>query len=317
MQASHAWYERRFGIRIPVVLAVLDTEMYNKAFDLISTREAPTQEKPRLIAITDRPSGPGPAGADRDHANGGVLQGEHILFHDDGHAFFDAMNIGDIGAAPTKSTGFLEAHNRTIVEFVASVFAIAYIRSERPDLNFILEDRRSRSPKAPRYRTFADLDYLNNGIDGPTYFWFMFQMEKLADAVLAKHPDFPAAIRKAKLAFQDHTKPFPPEVIWARFETIWPGFKEMAGLLASPTSIQSVAAASCEEPAVKGNWSRIVIINESAHPIAVRPIPGDTPQAVQEHSWRTFNLGVRALLLQDGKCVPARNEPSVFISGRE
>lgn len=114
IQTSHAWFEKQLGVRVPIVLAILDDERYRKLYDLISTREIPTPENPRLIAMLVGRTGSAPPGADQDHASGGILYNEHVLFHEDGHAFFDSLQLGDIGIAAERPRGSFEAYNRTL-----------------------------------------------------------------------------------------------------------------------------------------------------------------------------------------------------------
>ena len=188
LEAAHSWYEEQFNIRVPVVLAIVNAEMEQKLVDLITTRSVPTEESPRLIAINERTAG-SPQGADPEHASGGILNNEHVLFHDDGHAFFDALRIGDVRASEDKSSfaANMYAYNRTVVEFVGAFFTIGYIHAKRPDLKFLLEDRRFRRRDPPRYPTLVDFDYLG-GIGDPSYFWFMNQMERIADALRQPRP---------------------------------------------------------------------------------------------------------------------------------
>src|SRR3954453_11170300 len=84
LEAAHSWYERQFDIRVPIVLAVGNAEMENKLSDLIAARSVPTAGNPRLIAIGE-PTAGAAVGADPEHATGGILNNEHVLFHDDGH----------------------------------------------------------------------------------------------------------------------------------------------------------------------------------------------------------------------------------------
>ena len=76
----------------------------------------PPTPGPRVIVIPAKPTGVAAPGADRDHSSGGVLQDEQVLFHDDGHIIADALKI--------------HTNNKSMQEFVAGIFMIAYIRAE-------------------------------------------------------------------------------------------------------------------------------------------------------------------------------------------
>ena len=306
------------NIRVPIVLAIVNEEMAKKLEDLIATRSVPTEQNPRLIAIGERTDG-SPQGADPEHAREGILNNEHVLFHDDGHAFFDALRIGDIGATEDKFSfaASTYAYNRTVVEFVAGVFTIGYIHAKRPDLKFLLEDRRFRRRDPPRYPTLVDFDYLG-GIGDVSYFWFMGQMEKIADALLTKYPDFKSSIQNVKLAFHDQSKPVAPNEVRARFETIWPGFTEIAGELAGPGTIAAVKPSACPEPVKSGaSFSRIVIKNDSHEALGIRDVDGK-PLTVPAYSWRRFGARVGAFFtLPDGTCLVAKNETTLFVMGEK
>ena len=107
------------------MLAVIDEQMRAKIEDLRAWMYWPPTPGPRVIVIHAKPTSNAPPGADRDHSNGGILDGEQILFHDDGHILADALKI--------------HTNNKSIQEFVAGIFMIAYIRAQRPDMNFIVE----------------------------------------------------------------------------------------------------------------------------------------------------------------------------------
>jgi hypothetical protein len=318
LEAAHSWYEKQFNIRVPIVLAVVDAEMEKKLQDLVETRSVPTEQYPRLIAIRDRTTG-SPLAADPEHASGGILNNEHVLFHDDGHAFFDALQIGDVRATEDKlpmGAGPRYAYNRTVVEFVAAVFMVAYMQAKRPDLKFLLEDRRFRRSDPPRYGTLAAFDYLD-GIGAPAFFWFMAQMERIADALLTKYADFKDSIQKVKAAFHDQAKPVAPDEVRARLETIWPGFTEIAGEIAGPSTIATIRPSACPEPAKDtANFRRIVIKNDSDDVLGIRDVYGRA-LTVPANSWRSFGARVGAFfILPDDTCLVAKDEPTLLVFGK-
>jgi hypothetical protein len=91
--AAHAWYETQLKMKVPILLAVVDSAMWRQVQDLYAWMYFPPRPGPKLVVMRYPGEGGAPRGADRDHASGGVLYNEHVLFHDDGHNLADAANI--------------------------------------------------------------------------------------------------------------------------------------------------------------------------------------------------------------------------------
>jgi hypothetical protein len=309
LTAAHSWYEKQLNIRVPIALAVLDLETRKKISD---TNDGPhssfSQGGRGLVVLPDRmPPGQPPPGADRDHSAGGILQGEHTLFHEDGHILTDYLKIWSA--------------NRFVNELTAGMFMAAYIGAQRPDLNFLLEGRRSGpQPALMRYRTFADLDYLYARVGQANYFWFQWHLERLAD-FMVKGQDFPRVVEKLQKAFPAaETKRMTIEEIGARLDRIRPGFLEMAGPLVGPTSIPRIMPSACPEPPKAGKLSFIVVHNDTANPLEVSfpDIPDKWKDIIPAHEPHGYRVNAGASVkLPDGTCLVAQNEPTLALIGKQ
>jgi len=142
-------------------------------------------------------------------------------------------------------------------------------------------------------------------------------MERIADALLAKHSGFVASMAKVKAQFGDQGKPVSPEVVRDRLEAIWPAFIEIAGSLTGPSTIANAIPTPCQAAAKSSKFSGVVIRNDTDTPVAIQRAPDRPTLFVRERSWRTFNVPVgSSLILPDGKCLLAQEEPTMFVMGK-
>ncbi len=304
LMAAHSWYETQLNIHVPIALAILDSETQKKISPNVGPFSLFAQGGPGLVVLPDRmPPGQPPAGSDRDHSAGGILQGEHTLFHEDGHILTNFLKIW--------------SGNRFVNELTAGMFMAAYIGAKRPDLNFVLEDRRSgRRPTPPRYTSLADLDYLQGHVGLANYFWFQFHLERLAD-FLVKDQDFPSVVERLRKAFPAaEARQLPLEEINARLEDIRPGFLKMAGALAGPTTIPRIMPSVCQEPKKVGAPTYVVVHNQTADPIDITVSEGEK-YSTAAHRSLAYRVGVGASLkLPDGTCLVAGDEPTLGMIGQ-
>ena len=307
LDAANSWFEQKLHTKAPMTLAVLDAAAYAKIgygiypapfnFLEVSTGQG-------LVGIADHGQGQPPAGADRAHASGGILQGEHQLFHEAGHDFAATLEI--------------RSGNNFVNELIANLFTAAYIAAERPDLNWFLEDRRStRNTKPPRYSSFADLDYLYSDVGLNNYFWFQWHLERLAD-FLVRDQDFASVMEKVRAAFpESEPTQATVEEIGRRLEVIRPGFLKVAGPLTGPSSISRTSPVPCEEPTAGKTPSKVIIQNDTED-LLVATFSDGGPQTIQPHRWRIYNLGQGgSLRLSNGMCVFASGEPSLAVIAKQ
>lgn len=300
LQTAQVWYTKELKLQLPIALVLLDPEMQ----EIISDRNpAPHHYTPKgdpgLILLPPPGNGPQPAGADREHAPGGILQNEHVLFHEYGHMLAGSLNIA--------------GGNAFVNELVANVFGIAYIQVNRPDLSWLLEDRRSGARTPPRYTSLADFDYLYSGVGLQNMYWFQWQLERLADFLVRDQP-LPRVVEKLQQAFpSNNPDKVSLDVIDARFEAVRPGFLKAAGALAEPTTIPRITPSACREAAKRGDSSYVVIRNDTAAPLEIVQANGQR-DTIPPRSWSRYVTVVGAVIkLPDGTCLTGREDASLAI----
>ena len=234
-------------------------------------------------------------GQDRDHLPGGKLTGEPVLFHEDGHLFANTLKIGQ--------------YSRFVSELIADVFERAYIRVQRPDLKWLI-DNVPEVTAPPRYTSLFDLEYAGGG-DPPNYIWYQGQLERLAD-FLTKDQDFPALMEKFEKAFPPGRAPDIDGII-ARLETVHPGFSKELGPLKGPSTLLKISPGTCQAPTSETRRSAIVIQNDTNSSLDVT-IPDRHKLPVAEHGLRSIFLPVgSSLKLSDDRCLTVRDEPSLAV----
>ena len=300
LETAHLWYKNQLHLQLPIALVLLDPAMQ----DLISDRNpAPHHYTPRgdpgLILLPPPGNGPQPAGADPEHAAGGILQNEQVLFHEYGHMLAGALKIG--------------AGNAFFNELVANIFGVAYIQANRPDLSWLLEDWRSGVRTPPRYTSLADFDYLYSGVGLQNMYWFQWQLSRLAD-FLTRGQTLPIVVEKLQRTFpSNNPNKLSLDYIDAGLEAIRPGFLKVAGVLAEPTTIARIMPSECRETPKHGGSSYVVIRNGNAAPLEIVQANGQK-DSIPARSWSRYVLVVGAAIrLPDGSCLIGRADPSLAI----
>jgi hypothetical protein len=310
LEAGHSWFQKQLHITVPIKLTVLDSEMWSKVsgYPYGPPHMFVSEGGPGLVVFFARPASvqapPGPLvpGIDADHAVGGVLQGEHLLFHEDGHILATRLNI-------------MRFPNHLVDELVASMIAASYISSERPDLNVFLGTAR-RAAQRPRYTSLADFNYLGMDVGGPNYVWLHGDIWRLA-TLMVKGQSFPNLVQKIQKSFPaSEAQALTIEEIVARLERIQPGFLKAAGSLTDPSTITQTKPSPCPQSAKGSGVSHLVIQNDANEPLDITH-PGGRIWRVTPHSWRSFGLPVgSALKLPDGSCLIGQDEPRLAVIGK-
>jgi hypothetical protein len=240
-------------------------------------------------------------GADPGGTPLGILQGEHILFHEYGHVLAGNLGIG--------------SRNAVINELIANIFRTAYILAERPELHALLESRRA-SQTAPRYAALIDYDYLSGSMDSASVGWMqsqttsmafaLTQNERLSDLVPKLQKEFPESSARLGLA----------EALIARLNRISLGMASSFAAVYGPSTITPAKPVACDSATQpKDRSGQLIIANTTANPVTMNPINGTN---------RTITLtfpanAVRSLMRQaglvlkvsDGFCYVLREEPTV------
>jgi hypothetical protein len=308
LEAAQSWYEKQLKVRVPIVLAVLDPETQGKISDRTLMPHNFFWGMPGaaqgLVVTPATATGPPSA------VHPEFLQHEPAAFHEVGHIIAYQLNIW--------------SGNQFVNEIVAQTFAEAYMKAERPDLNWVLDNLRDgRTTQAlqtaARYTSLADLDYLYTAMGEPNYVWFQQAGLGRLAYFLVTDQSFPAVIEKLQKAFPaTEAKQETIEVISRHLEGVRPGFLKEAGSLAGPTTIPSISPWACPELTKGGGRSYLVVRNNTADSLTLTNLDGPNSLSIAAHSWRTFNVRVGALLkLRDGTCLVARDEPSLAVIDRQ
>ena len=298
LEPAHSWYEKQLHVQVPIVLALLDPEERQKVSDRVAIPHSfVARGGPGLIVIPASPTGPPPAGHEE-----GFLQHEPTQFHEDGHILADQLKIW--------------SGNSWVNELVAQMFSVAYIRAERPDLNWVIDElfRTRAAETPPRYTSLADLDYLYSGVGDTNYVWFQQAgLGRLAD-FLVTDQSFPAVIEKLQKAFPAaEPKQETLEEISAHLEAIRPGFLKEAGSFAGPTTIPRIMPSACPAMTKGSGQTYIVVRNDTDNLLTVTTLDGRSLR-VRAHSWQSLQVPVgTSFKLPDGTCLVARDEPALAI----
>jgi hypothetical protein len=238
-------------------------------------------------------------GADDDHKPGHPLQNEFVLFHEYGHLLAHRLKIW--------------SGNNWVNELVPNIFMNTYLVQSRTDLDFVLQDRRKNPRPALRYTSLADLDYLYGAVGAENYYWFQFQLERIAD-FLAQGQTMPGIATKLQSEFPaGRQKQETLDELNGRFSRIRAGFLELAGSLAGPTTISKNDPAACGDATPGTSRTTVAVDNRSSRPVVLTLFDGAT-RTIQPRSWLAVGAVVGApIKLADGRCVVPRSEPTLTI----
>jgi len=293
-QAAHAWYEEQLLLRAPLTLAVLDRGHYQDPRVALGwpMPYSITQGQSVIVFPTHiedlAPDGPSTK-----------MPGEHILYHETGHIVAHAMGIA--------------SGNNFANEIVADVFLAAYVHAKRPELAWALAGPPSDFKKPLRYMSLADLDYLDTGVGFENYLWFQANLRHAGD-FLVHGEDFAGVAAKLRQAFPASAKKQESvNEIVARLDGMRPGFREMLGPLAGPSTLPLIQPSACREGSDSGRRSGVAIYNKTNAPLTVTLPKGDS-QTLPPQSWSSFPVNAGASIgLSDGSCVVAIDEPALAI----
>ncbi len=293
LAAAHEWYQAQLGVSVPVTLAVLDKQDWQRATSI--PYPMPNSKTGLVTLPSQMEDFPGFSEMKAD-AN---ILAESISFHELGHLFADKAGIG-------SRTPWLN-------ELVANIFAQGYIAAHQPALIAYISPPPPDS-LSPRYTSLADLDYLYEGVSFSNYAWFQFHLNRLG-AFVARTRGLRQVVEELKIEFPAATTGLLalPEAL-RRLELVAPGFTDALGPLSKPTTIARVKVSSCVD-AVKGRGGLtfLVIDNRTSRDIAVTQ-GGKVPIRVIAGKWRRLSVEVGEMVaLSNQSCLAVRNEPSLAV----
>ena len=223
LQPALAWFEAQLQLKLPMDLAVLDRNSYEK----INGAPWPIPYAMPYFNYLVFPDhieellGPEPKVK---------VPGEYITYHEGGHVL--AYRLG------------INSDNAFVGELIANIFMAGYIHAKRADLAWVLEGPDPN--EHPRYTSLADLDYVYfPGVGPANYVWYQFHLQRMA-GYLTTGQDFSSVIDKLKTEFPaDRKKQEALAQIIAHLDQIRPGLKETLGMLAAPTTLARIAPSAC------------------------------------------------------------------------
>ena len=299
LEAAHTWFEQQLGVKVPIILAVVDAETYSKLQDFAwpLPYSDPDPLNPNLIVFPSRIEDLiGPESRSK-------TAGEYINYHEDGHEFAYALGI--------------YSGNNFVNELVANIFMAAYIDAERQDLGFVLKG--PPTSERPRYTSLEDLDYVYaNGVGFKNYVWFQWQLQRIAD-FLVTGQSFSGVIGKLQTEFPSaQPKQETLDQIISRLDRIRPGVRAVLGSLAGPTTLPPILPAPCTKAAVRDPRTSVVAVRNETGALLTLILPDGHRKTIGIGGWDSFELkSGESLKLIDGTCICATGDTALAVVPKE
>jgi hypothetical protein len=292
VQPALAWFEEQLHLKMPMDLAVLDHDSYDKikAGPWPLPYAMPSFNYLVLPGHIEELLGPEPKAKS---------PGEYITYHESGHVF--AYRLG------------IDSGNAFVSELVANIFMAGYVHAKRPDLTWVLEG--PNPSEHPRYTSLADLDYVYSGVGPANYAWFQWHLQRMA-GYLTTGQDFSSVIDKLKYQFPAAKKRQETlaQVI-AHLNQIRPGLEESLGTLAAPTTLARIEPSTCpkSKPQSAGKESIIAVRNDQGRPLSLI-MPDGHGETLAAAAWKSFSLRTgESIQLANGTCLIVGDEPVLAV----
>jgi hypothetical protein len=296
LQPALAWFQEQLGLKMPLDLAVLDHNSYEK----MNTVPWPLPyglPEFNYVVFPDHIEellGPEPKAK---------APGEYITYHETGHVF--AYRLG------------IASGNAFVDELVANIFMAAYIHAKRPDLTWVLEGPNPN--EHPRYTSLADLDYVYYpGVGPANYAWYQWHLQRIA-GYLTTGQSFSSVIDKLKVQFPvARKKQETLDQIIAHLDEIRPGVRDMLGTLAGPTTLARIAPSACPKSGSQsaGKEGVIAVRNDQGNPLSLTTPDGHS-ETLAAGTWKSFSLKAgESIQLGNGTCLVVGNEPALAVPAR-
>jgi hypothetical protein len=295
LQPALAWFEEELHLKLPVDLAVLDQNSYEKINNVPWPLPYAMPNFNYLVFPNHIEELLGPEPKAR-------APGEYITYHESGHVF--AYRLG------------IASGNAFVGELIANIFMAGYIHAERPDLMWVLEG--PNPSEHPRYTTLADLDYVYYpGVGPANYAWYQWHLQRMA-GYLTTGQKFSSVVDKLKAQFPaDKKKQETLSEIIAHLNQIRPGISDTLGILAGPSTLARIVPSACPKSKNKSasKESIIAVRNDQDHPLLLTTPDGHT-ETLAAGSWESFSLKTGEFIqLNNGTCLLAGNEPALAVLG--
>lgn len=296
LQPAIGWFEEELHLKIPMDIAVLDQNSYEKMSNVPWPLPYAMPNFNYLVfpSHIEELLGPEPKAK---------APGEYITYHESGHVF--AFRLG------------IDSGNAFVGELVANIFMAGYIHAKRPDLAWVLE---GPSPSEhPRYTTLADLDYVYYpGVGPANYAWYQWHLQRMA-GYLTTGQEFSSVIDKLKAQFPaDKKKQETLSQIIAHLDQIRPGIRDILGALAGPPTLARIAPSACPKSGSPSAAKEgvIAVRNDQDQPLLLRTSDGHT-ETLAAGAWDSFSLKTGEFIqLANGTCLLAGHEPALAVIGK-
>ncbi len=244
-----AWYSKQLHVSVPVTLAVLDRNDWERVGGLMGYPMAQAlADQGDVIFMPDSfASYPG----QKMHVDL-AKKLAFISFHETGHLYQRALH--------------LEGPDLFLQEFSATMLATAYALVRRPEL--IGPTLGSRADAQQRYTSFEDMDLIYEGVGFDNYDWLQVETVRLA-VYFVKGQDLASLVMKMQAAFPEG-RAMSNQQVFASLDAIRPGVLSQAGSLARPTTLKRMEPETClAAPAKQPLTGLFGVRNDSNHGIAV------------------------------------------------
>lgn len=296
LQPALGWFEEELHLKLPMDLAVLDQNSYEKINNVPWPLPYALPNFNYLVFPSHIEELLGPEPKAR-------APGEYITYHESGHVF--AYRLG------------IDSGNAFVGELVANIFMAGYIHAKRPDLTWVLEG--PNPSDHPRYTTLADLDYVYYpGVGPANYAWYQWHLQRMA-GYLTTGQKFSSVVDKVKAQFPaDKKKQETLSQIVAHLDQIRPGIRDFMGTLAGPSTLARVAPSACPKSANGSAATKegiVAVRNDQDQPLLLRTPDGHT-ETLAAGAWESFSLKAGEFIqLANGTCLLAGDEPALAIVG--
>lgn len=286
-----AWYSHQLHVSVPVTLAVLNRNDWDRVGGLMGYPMAQAlADQGNVIFMPDSfASYPG----QKTNVDLGKKLG-FISFHETGHLYQHALH--------------LEGPDLFMQEFSATMLATAYAVARRPELIDATLGSRTEAPQ--RYTSFEDIDLIYEGVGFDNYDWLQVETVRLA-VYFVRGQDLVTLVKKMQEAFPER-RAMSNQQVFSSLDAIRPGVLVQAGSLAKPTTLKRLEPETClSAPAKQDLTGLFGVRNESGHGIAV--VDDGTEAVLAPGYTAEYGKVGSQLKLPSGECVTYPSVPGYIV----
>ena len=286
-----AWYSHQLHVSVPVTLAVLNRNDWERIVGLMAypMAQAVAGQENVIFMPDSFASYPG----QKTHVDL-AKKLDFISFHETGHLYQRVLH--------------LEGPDLFMQEFSATMLATAYALVRRPGLVDTTLDSHTDGPQ--RYTSFEDIDLIYEGVGFDNYDWLQVETVRLA-VFFVKGQDLATLVKKMQTAFPDG-RAMSNQQVFSSLDAIRPGVLAQAGSLAKPTTLKRMEPGTCLASPAKQDLTGIFgVRNESNHGIAV--VDDGTEAVLPPGYTAEYGRVGSQMKLPSGKCVTYPRVPGYIV----